>query len=300
LELTVTLAAEDIAQSLEAFEKVARTKFDEIHQQQFSYTLESFPLELTRLTVVVVDASPDIEIPQIPNADTNEPPQSAIIEKKKIVVQDKEHQATFWDRSAISKAGYKVHGPCVIVEMDSNTLIQPGFEGEIDAVGNIRISPMPGNEMPSFRSKIGHEESTKTNEQKLEEAQKVVRDIPTVPTLIGSSLASIRAEMDTLMLRCSMSPAIREQQDEFNVITNPAGLMLVGQFGSFIGQFLKIWNYKVSRGEAEPIEEGDVFVTNDVYEVEGAVSHLNDVIVLLPIWFEHKLVGWAANFGHSK
>lgn len=54
----------------------------------------------------------------------------------------------------------------------------------------------------------------------------------------------------------------------------------------------------MDKGEVDPIEEGDVFVTNDVYEVEGAVSHLNDVIVLLPIWFEHKLVGWAANFGH--
>ena len=298
LELNVAFSTEDLAQSHEEFEKIARKKFDQIHEQQFSYTLESFPLELTRLTVTVVDASPDIEIPQIPKADTTAPPDSAILEKKSIVVQGKEHQATFWDRIAISRAGYKVQGPCIIVEMDSNTLIQPGFEGEVDAVGNIRISPMPGNEVPTFRSKIGHAADEKTDEQKMEEARKVVKDIPTVPTLIGSSLASIRAEMDTLMLRCSMSPAIREQQDEFNVVTTPSGQMLVGQFGSFIGQFLKIWNHKVSRGDAEPIEEGDVFVTNDVYEVEGAVSHLNDVIVLLPIWFEHKLVGWAANFGH--
>jgi hypothetical protein len=28
-----------------------------------------------------------------------------------------------------------------------------------------------------------------------------------------------------------MSPAIRDQQDEFNVITNTRGQMLVGQFG---------------------------------------------------------------------
>lgn len=35
-----------------------------------------------------------------------------------------------------------------------------------------------------------------------------------------------------------------------------------------------------------------------MYEVGGAVSHLNDVIILLPIFFEHKMVGWAANFGH--
>lgn len=241
LELTVTFSADDISKSLKEFEQVARTKFDEVHQQQFSYTLESFPLELTRLTTIVVDASPDIEIPKIPKADSETPPESAVVEKKKIVFQGAEHDATFWDRAAISKAGFKVQGPCVVVEMDSNTLIQPGFEATIDAVGNICISPMAGNELPSFRSKIGHSESNKTDEQKVEEAKKVVKDIPTVPTLIGSSLASIRAEMDTLMLRCSMSPAIREQQDEFNVITNPAGKMLVGQFGSFIGQFLKIW-----------------------------------------------------------
>ena len=298
LELTVTLTSDDIAKPMEAFETIAREKFDQVHEQQFSYTLESFPLELTRLTVTIVDASPDIEIPKIPKGDSTAPPESAILEKKSIVVQGKEHAATFWDRAAISKAGYIVQGPCVIVEMDSNTLIQPGFQGEIDVVGNICISPMPGNEIPTFRSRFGSSVSDKTQEERVAEAKKVVQDIPTVPTLIGSSLASIRAEMDTLMLRCSMSPAIREQQDEFNVITNPAGKMLVGQFGSFIGQFLKIWDYKISRGEVEPIEEGDVFVTNDVYEVEGAVSHLNDVIVLLPIYFEHRVVGWAANFGH--
>ncbi|SMY19128.1 unnamed protein product [Zymoseptoria tritici ST99CH_1A5] len=297
LELGISLSEDDLAQSMEAFEKVAKDKFDQVHQQQFSYTLENFPLELTRLTVTITDASPDIEIPRIPTADTGTPPETAILKKKTIVVQGKEHEATFWDRGALA-AGHKVQGPAVVVEMDSNTLVSPGFVGEVDAVGNICISPLPGNEMPSFKSRFESAVSDKTQEQKDAEARKVVEDIPTLPTLISSSLASIRAEMDTLMLRCSMSPAIREQQDEFNVITNSAGEMLVGQFGSFIGQFLKIWTTKVARGDVDDIEEGDVFITNDVYEVEGAVSHLNDVIVLLPIYFEHKLVGWAANFGH--
>ncbi len=298
LELTITLTEEDLAQPMETFEKIAHEKHGVIHQQQFSYTLENFALELTRLTVTTIDASPDIEIPHIPVADGEKPRESAIVGKKTVVVQGKEYEAIYWDRAAISKAGYKLQGPCVITEMDSNTLIQPGFEAVIDAVGNICISPMPGNEMPTFKSKFESTVSEKTDEEKVAEARKVVEDIPTVPTLIASSLASIRSEMDTLMLRCSMSPAIREQQDELNVITNAEGKMLVGQFGSFIGSFLKIWNYKMSRGEVDDIEEGDVFVTNDVYEVEGAVSHLNDIIVLLPIYFEHKRVGWAANFGH--
>lgn len=240
LELTINLTAEDLAQPMEAFQSIAHQKFDQIHQQQFSYTLENFALELTRLTVTSVDASPDLEIPHVEIADGETPPESAVIGQKTIVVQGKEHQAVFWDRAAISKAGYKLQGPCVITEMDSNTLIQPGFEAIIDKVGNICISPMPDNQMPTFRSNFSGAIADKTTEKKEEEARKLVQDIPTVPTLIASSLASIRAEMDTLMLRCSMSPAIREQQDEFNVITTPEGKMLVGQFGSFIGQFLKI------------------------------------------------------------
>ena len=86
------------------------------------------------------------------------------------------------------------------------------------------------------------------------------------------------------------SPAIREQQDEFNVITTPDGKMLVGQFGSFVGLFLDAFK--------GTIEEGDVFVTNDVYMIKGAVSHLNDVIVLLPIFWNHELIGWSSQFGH--
>jgi 5-oxoprolinase (ATP-hydrolysing) len=74
--------------------------------------------------------------------------------------------------------------------------------------------------------------------------------------------------------------------DEFNVITNTRGQMLVGQFGSFITQFLNMWT--------GTIDEGDVFVTNDVYQIDGAVSHLNDVIVLLPIFYNSKLIGKAA------
>jgi 5-oxoprolinase (ATP-hydrolysing) len=171
---------------------------------------------LTRLTVTVTDASPDIEIPRIAAAESETPPETAILRKKTIIVQGKDHEATFWSRGALL-AGHKVQGPAVVVEMDSNTLIAPGFVGEVDAVGNICISPLPGNEMPSFKSRFESTVSDKTQEQKEAEARKVVEDIPTLPTLISSSLASIRAEMDTLMLRCSMSPAIREQQDEFNV-----------------------------------------------------------------------------------
>ena len=40
--------------------------------------------------------------------------------------------------------------------------------------------------------------------------------------------------MDAVLFRTAMSPGIREQHDEFPMIANREGKMVVGQFGSFI------------------------------------------------------------------
>ncbi|KAK7509907.1 Hydantoinase/oxoprolinase-domain-containing protein [Phyllosticta citriasiana] len=240
--------------------------FAALHEQQFSFSPpDTIDLEIMRLRVKATDGSPEVTIQSIDAAPSSPPPDSAIISRSPIVVNGERVEATFWDRAAITKEGYRMSGPCIITEMDSNTLILPGYKGEIDGMGNILIRP---------------DETAQTWAEELvdtpQSAREAVERNHLIPTLNASSLGSIRREMDTLMLRGAMSPTIRDQQDEFNVITNTKGQMLVGQFGSFIAQFLKNWK--------GTIEEGDVFVTNDTYETEGAVSHLNDVIVMLPIW----------------
>ncbi|KAF2263015.1 hypothetical protein CC78DRAFT_519086 [Lojkania enalia] len=254
-----------------------RAKFEEMHQQQFGFSHESAELETMRMRAKVRDDSEEIAIRPIDAATDSKPPNDAIIFKQFITYENQNVEASFWDRAKIMKSGIKVPGPAVISEMDSNTLILPGYIGEVDSMGNILIWPPER----STEAKIVHTRGS---------AKRVVEDEPLISTLISSALGSIRREMDTLMLRCAMSPAIREQQDEFNVITNTRGQMLVGQFGSFITQFLNGWKGSIN--------EGDVFVTNDIYQIDGAVSHLNDVIVLLPIHYQHELIGWAANFGH--
>ncbi|PVH98509.1 hypothetical protein DM02DRAFT_719320 [Periconia macrospinosa] len=276
MTLTVDFTEKDL-ESTEGLLRVLRSKFAELHTQQFGFSLEKAELETMRMRVKVVDGSEEVAIKPIEKATDPTPPQDAITMKQDIIYEGQKVEATFWDRSSLLKAGLKIPGPAVISEMDSNTLILPGYFGEVDSMGNILIWPT---------EKKSHEKVEHTKES----AEALVKEQPLISTLISSALGSIRREMDTLMLRCAMSPAIRDQMDEFNVITNTRGQMLVGQFGSFIMQFLNGWK--------GTIEEGDVFVTNDVYQIDGAVSHLNDVIILLPIHYEHKLVGWAANFGH--
>jgi 5-oxoprolinase (ATP-hydrolysing) len=278
LTLTVDLTEKDINLDDEKFKEILRSRFDALHEQQFTYCLENFELEVMRLGALVTDASPEMQIPRVPKAQSAEPPSDALLHKQPLTVGGKQVEASFWDREKLTQEGVEIMGPAVVTEMDANTLILPGYVGHIDAIGNIVINPV---------------QEKKREAPNLDEAaaKALVKESPLIPTLIASTLASIRSEMDTLMLRCAMSPAIREQQDEFNVITNAEGKMLVGQFGSFIGSFLDAWDGK-------PIEEGDVFVTNDVYQIKGAVSHLNDVIVLYPIFFNKQLVGWSSQFGH--
>lgn len=279
LTITIGLTQGELNHDTDAWREMLRQKFNVLHQQQFTYCLPTFDLELMRLGVVLEDASPDIEIPRVDKATSSDPPQEAMLDRQTIIVGGQEREATLWDRKGISQEGVRVVGPCIISEMDSNTLILPGYFGEIDNIGNILIRPLEEQQ-----------QSSNTLQHTADSAATLVRSNPLIPTLVSAALASIRGEMDKLMLRCSMSPAIREQQDEFNVITNGRGQMLVGQFGSFITQFLGVWS--------GTIEEGDVFITNDTYQVQGAVTHLNDVIVLLPIFYEHRLIGWASQFGH--
>ncbi len=108
--------------------------------------------------------------------------------------------------------------------------------------------------------------------------------------IIENALKNARVEMDAVLFRTAMSPGIREQGDCFPMIANVEGKMVVGQFGSFIGPFLEVYD-----GE---IEEGDIILTNDPYLCNAAVSHLPDWLVLKPVFRDGRHIAWTAMFGH--
>lgn len=108
--------------------------------------------------------------------------------------------------------------------------------------------------------------------------------------IIENAMGNARNEMDAVLIRTAMSPGIREQGDAFPMIANHEGKMVVGQFGSFITGFLEAYNGTV--------EEGDIFLTNDPYMCKGAVSHLPDWLVLVPVFKDGRIINWSAMFGH--
>src|SRR3954465_10236550 len=113
---------------------------------------------------------------------------------------------------------------------------------------------------------------------------------PVTLDLIENGLRNARYEMDEVLFRTALSPGIREQHDEFPLIADPDGKMVVGQFGLSIPDFLD--------GFDGTIEEGDVLLTSDPYACGAAISHANDWLVVVPIFHGGRVVGWSAMFGH--
>jgi N-methylhydantoinase B len=114
---------------------------------------------------------------------------------------------------------------------------------------------------------------------------------PVTLDVIENALRNARVEMDTTLVRTAMSPGIREQGDAFPLIADHKGRMIVGQFGSYIGPFLD--NYD------GVVEDGDMIFLSDPYSVEGAISHLNDWLVLLPVYKDGRLIAYTSMFGHQ-
>src|SRR3954465_6195828 len=113
---------------------------------------------------------------------------------------------------------------------------------------------------------------------------------PVTLDLIENGLRNARCEMDEVLFRTALSPGIREQHDEFPLIGDPSGKMVVGQFGLSIPDFLD--------GFDDTIEEGDILLTSAPHACGAAISHANDWLLVIPIFHEGRVVGWASMFGH--
>jgi N-methylhydantoinase B len=111
--------------------------------------------------------------------------------------------------------------------------------------------------------------------------------------IIENTLSNARFEMDRVVETTAISPVIREQSDQFPLIADRHGRMVIGQFGSAIATILRNSPY-----EASDLRDGDVIALNDPYMCEGAISHCPDFLILRPIFYEDDLVGYASQWGN--
>jgi N-methylhydantoinase B len=127
------------------------------------------------------------------------------------------------------------------------------------------------------------------------------RDVATDPItleIIQGSLQAASDEMFAALRKTAMSPIIYEVLDAGTGITDAEGNLASSGAGipAFVGVLDKAVKRILELNADEPIRPGDVFATNDPFH--GGVTHLNDVVLAMPVFADGEPIAWTANIAH--
>jgi N-methylhydantoinase B len=116
--------------------------------------------------------------------------------------------------------------------------------------------------------------------------------------LIQGSLQAISDEMFAALRKTAMSAIIYEVLDAGTAVTDGEGNLASSGAGipSFVGVLDKAVKRILELHPRAEIRPGDVFVTND--PSYGGVTHLNDVVLAMPVFAGGGVVAWTASIAH--
>ena len=112
--------------------------FDAEHRRLFTFTMEA-EHEFVNLRVIALGGVADIPAQPIEQGDGN--PRAAWVRDHRIWIDGGHKDGAIYERAKL-RAGDRIEGPAIVVEMDSTTLVLPGCAAVVDRFGNILINPV--------------------------------------------------------------------------------------------------------------------------------------------------------------
>lgn len=122
---------------------------------------------------------------------------------------------------------------------------------------------------------------------------------PITLNIIQNSLQAAADEMFAAFRHTAMSAIIYEVLDMGAGITDKNGELAGSGAGipAFVGLLDKSVACIIAKfSKQDDIKPGDVFITNDPYT--GGVTHLNDVVLAMPVFADGEMIAWVANIAH--
>ncbi|MSQ69297.1 MAG: hydantoinase/oxoprolinase family protein [Gammaproteobacteria bacterium] len=126
----------DLAELVSGFPALT-ARFDAQHLQLFTFTLE-VPHEFVNLRAIVQGVPPAIAAGQI--AAGGPDPAAAAYATQRVRIEGVDADACVYDRPRLL-AGNRIHGPAIVTQMDSTTLVLPAHVASVDPFGNLLIRP---------------------------------------------------------------------------------------------------------------------------------------------------------------
>jgi 5-oxoprolinase (ATP-hydrolysing) len=196
----------------------------------------------------------------------------------------------FYNRAALP-TGWRIAGPAVIIDSAGTTLVEPGWQAEVDPAANLvltRQSPLSAGERPGDGA-AGPGEG-------LPEGPDPIR-----LELFANRFMAIAEDMGEALKTTAWSVNIKERLDFSCALFNGEGHLIanaphmpvhLGSMGDSVRTVMGKW-----AGHPRGINPGDAFVLNNPF---AGGTHLPDVTVVMPVFAGRPAPSfWVAARGHQ-
>ena len=136
-ELTVDYPTSRSSRSSEGLARAISDSFYRAHLQRFGYADRNEPVEIVNLRLKLdlpVD-KPDLQLESGAGSGTAQ----AEMERVDVVYREGELETPLYNRDLLS-TGDRIVGPALVVQMDTTTVVPPGWLGDVDAYGNLLLT----------------------------------------------------------------------------------------------------------------------------------------------------------------
>ena len=136
-ELTVDYPTSRSSRTSEGLARAISDGFFRAHLQRFGYAERAEPVEIVNLRLkldLAVD-KPDLQL----DSGRGSRLAQAEVERVAVVFREGEIDTPLYDRDLLS-VGDRITGPALVVQMDTTTVVPPGWQGDVDAYGNLLLT----------------------------------------------------------------------------------------------------------------------------------------------------------------
>ncbi|MBX5491137.1 MAG: hydantoinase/oxoprolinase family protein [Chloroflexi bacterium] len=117
-----------------------RRAFDRLHEQQFGHAAPGEPAEIVSYRVVGRGLVPRLELPRLPSSSTSDA-EAAMVGTRAAYFPElgRAVDCARYDRERLGP-GAVLHGPCIVEQLDSTTVVLPGQVAQVDTYGNLILT----------------------------------------------------------------------------------------------------------------------------------------------------------------
>lgn len=247
--------------------------FEAAYRARFGFVMKGKTLIAANAAVEAVGKTFDLAEDETGEAGETPEPSATV----SVHMAGARHDAPIFDRDRLP-AGAKVKGPAIIAEKTGTNVVEPGWEAEMTAIGNLVLTRVEALERTHA---IGTESD------------------PVMLEVFNNLFMSIAEQMGFTLQNTAFSVNIKERLDFSCAIFDSEGGLVANaphmpvHLGS-MGESVRA----VIRNNEGKIKKGDVYVLNAPY---NGGTHLPDVTVITPVFDDagEKILFYVGSRGHQ-